>query len=77
MTVIIEVDARKRVSLGGLATAERYIADVDDSGVITLSPAVVMTEMEARLLARPDILAAVEKSRASAEDAGRPQRRQT
>ena len=75
MTVLIEVDARRRVSLGALATAERYIAESDASGVITLSPAVVMTEMEARLLTRPDILAAVEASRSSDEDAGRPRRR--
>ena len=74
-TMLLEVDTRRRISLGALATADRYLVDVDEDGIITLSPAVVMTEMEARLMARPDILAQVEQSRARAEDAGRPQRR--
>lgn len=73
--MLLEVDARNRLSLGNLAKAKQYLVEVDPSGVITLSPAVVMTEMEARLLARPDILAQVEASRASGEDAGRPRRR--
>ena len=74
-TMLLEVDTRRRISLGALATAARYLVGVDEDGIVTLSPAVVMTEMEARLMARPDILARVEQSRARAEDAGRPQRR--
>lgn len=75
MTTIIEVDSRRRVSLGELATAERYLVERDDEGVITLSPAVVITELEARLLNRPDILAQVAKSRAGVMSTEAPQRR--
>lgn len=71
MSNVLEVDARRRVTLGPTATAERYIMDQDPSGVITLTPAVVISEDELKLLGRPDILAAVEKSRAD-ELAGRP-----
>lgn len=75
MAMLLDVDARRRISLGALAAADRYLVDVDEDGVITLSPAVVMTEMEARLARRPDVLAQVEQSRTSGEDAGRPVRR--
>lgn len=72
---VIEVDARKRVSLGSLvAPGKRYIVETDSTGVIVLTPAVVMSETEARLLARPDIMEIVERSRKTGIDAGRPQR---
>lgn len=72
---VIEVDARKRVSLGGLAEpGRRYIVEADPDGVITMTPAVVMSELEARLLCRPDILNAVESSRAAGEFVARPAR---
>lgn len=67
MTTIVEPDSRKRVTLGTAATAERYILTVEPGGVIVLSPAVVMTEEESRLLARPDILEAAAKARERAE----------
>lgn len=76
MTYLVEVDSRKRVSLGGVAgePGTRYMAEVDEEGVITLSPAVIMTELEARLLQRPDIMAAVEHSRRTLESGPRPVR---
>lgn len=43
----LELDSRKRVSLGSLATSKLYLAAVDDDGVIVLTPAVVMTKAEA------------------------------
>jgi hypothetical protein len=46
---LLEVDARQRVSLGRLATAQRYLAEVEDDGTIVLMPAVVMSASEARL----------------------------
>lgn len=71
---IIELDARNRASLGALATAKLYTAEVDDDGTITMTPAVVMSAIDAALLRRPDILAVIDESMASRVDAGRPTR---
>lgn len=46
---LLEVDARRRISLGSLATSERYLAEVESDGTIVLTPAVVMSAVEARL----------------------------
>lgn len=40
---ILEPDARGRVTLGSLATHDRYFASVDDLGRVILEPAVVLT----------------------------------
>jgi hypothetical protein len=39
---VVEVDARRRISLGRRATHSRYIITVEDDGVIVLTPAVVV-----------------------------------
>jgi hypothetical protein len=54
---LLEVDARRRISLGALAEHDRYLVEVEDDGTIVLTPAVVMSAAQARLLA------AVETSR--------------
>ena len=54
---LLEVDSRRRISLGSLATHDRYLVDVEEDGTIVLTPAVVMSAAQARLLA------AVETSR--------------
>lgn len=71
MGPLLEVDSRKRVSLGQAAgLAERYLMEQDQEGVITLTPAVVLSTMEVNLLRnRPDIIEAVEHARADI-DAG-------
>lgn len=46
---LLEVDSRRRISLGPLAGHDRYLVDVEDDGVIVLTPAVVMSVAEARL----------------------------
>lgn len=40
--VIVTVDARRRVTLGRLATCHMYIVSVDAGGVIVLTPATVI-----------------------------------
>jgi hypothetical protein len=40
--IVIDVDSRKRASLGRLARHERYIGEVSDDGVITLTPAKIV-----------------------------------
>jgi hypothetical protein len=36
---LLEVDSRRRISLGTLAAHDRYLVTVDDDGVIILTPA--------------------------------------
>lgn len=50
-TTLLEVDTRGRISIGSLATHDRYLVEVEDDGTIVLTPAVVMSAVEARLLA--------------------------
>jgi hypothetical protein len=51
--VLLELDTRRRISLGQLAKHNRYLAAIEEDGTIVLTPAVVMTEAEARLLGAP------------------------
>jgi hypothetical protein len=46
---LMEVDSRRRISLGSLAAHDRYLVEVEDDGIIVLIPAVVMSAAEARL----------------------------
>lgn len=60
---LIELDARSRASLKQVAQHDRYLAVVEADGTIILTPAVVMSATEARLLERPDIVRKVEANR--------------
>lgn len=40
--LLIEVDARKRITLGRLAEHERYIGTIEEGGIIVLTPAEVV-----------------------------------
>lgn len=40
--IVLEVDSRKRISLGALATSDRYIVYPEDDGTLILVPAVVV-----------------------------------
>lgn len=46
---LLELDSRRRISLGSLATHDRYLVEVEEDGTIVLTPAVVMSAVEARL----------------------------
>jgi hypothetical protein len=46
---LLELDSRRRISLGSLATHDRYLVEVEEDGTIVLTPAVVMSAAEARL----------------------------
>lgn len=70
---MIELDSRRRASLKQIAQHERYLVDVEDDGTIVLTPAVVMSAVEAQLMARKDILDSVDKNRAAGLP-GRPDR---
>jgi hypothetical protein len=76
---LIEVDQRGRTSLGRLHVAPgRYLGEVHPDGTVVLHPATVMTRSQARLLARPDVMAAIDDVVADPSlgiRRGRPRRR--
>jgi len=61
LSELVEVDSRRRVTLGQHARHQRYLITSESDGTVILTPAVVVSELEARLLRRPDL---VEKVRA-------------
>ncbi len=76
---LIELDDRRRVSLGKVGRHRRYLAHEEPDGTLVLTPAAVMSEAQARLLALPDVMADIDAFVAEPERHGttrsRPQRR--
>jgi hypothetical protein len=61
---LVELDSRRRAALGRLARHSRYLAEVDEDGVITLTPAAVVSTLEATLISRrPDLLQPADRSK--------------
>lgn len=56
---LVTLDGRGRLSMGTLATHQRYIARVEADGVIVLTPAVVLPAREHRSLLAEVMLAEV------------------
>jgi hypothetical protein len=74
-SVLIELDDRRRVSLGKLGHHARYLASEQEDGTIILEPAVVLTEAEARFLTNSELVATIEENRQHPErSAPRPRR---
>jgi hypothetical protein len=65
LEVILELDERRRASLGRIGRPEhrRYLVSEEPDGTIILHPAVVMTELEARFLANRELVDRVESNR--------------
>ena len=63
--ILIEVDARRRMSLGRIGRVEhtRYLASEQPDGTVILTPAVVMSEAEARILSDPALAANIQARR--------------
>ncbi|HWB67301.1 MAG TPA: hypothetical protein VG708_10800 [Mycobacteriales bacterium] len=76
---LIEVDERGRTSLGRLRPAPgRYLGEVQSDGTVVLHPATVTTAGQAKLLARPDVMAAIDELASDPTTGirrGRPSRR--
>jgi len=55
---LVEVDGRRRVPLGRIGRKKdtRYLVREDDDGTIVLTPAVVLSEREAAVLANPALI---------------------
>lgn len=69
-THLLEVDARGRTSLARLGgSGRRYLAHAESNGTIVLEPAIVISEMEARLHANPELHAQVTEAAAHPENA--------
>ncbi|MHB2022641.1 MAG: hypothetical protein ACYCO3_04820 [Mycobacteriales bacterium] len=61
-TVLVDVDARGRVSLGRLHPKPGpYLGQVEPDGTVVLRPAAVMTQAQAALLANPKLMAAIDR----------------
>jgi hypothetical protein len=75
----LEVDARRRLTLGrvGRPGDQRYLATTEPDGTIILRPAVVMTELEARLMTNPALVERIEANRQDPTRLVKHQRRTT
>ena len=73
MSQLVELDSRRRVSLGRLGRPEhrRYLVTEEPDGTLVLTPAVVMTAHEAALLRRPDLVERIETDLANPDRAVR------
>ncbi len=56
MTVMVELDDRRRLSLGKVGRHTRYLVREETDGTLIFEPAVVMTEFEASVLADQTIM---------------------
>jgi hypothetical protein len=73
---LVELDDRRRISLGKIGRHSRYLVHEEDDGTIILEPAVVMSEAEARFMANAELVAQIEDNRAHPERGrSRPVRR--
>jgi hypothetical protein len=81
MDVLLELDERRRVSLGRIGRAEhrRYLAHEEPDGTLVLVPAVVIPESQARLMANPTLVEQIERTIAEPSTRvrrGRPTRKE-
>lgn len=73
--VLIESDARSRVTLPGTPPGTRYLMHQDPDGTVVLAPAVVITELERRFLDSGLPAAFAEADRRPQDRRDRPARR--
>lgn len=75
--MVLELDERRRASFGRIGRSEhhRYLVTEEADGTIVLRPAVVMTELEARMLANRDLVDRIEANRQDPSRMVRPRRR--
>lgn len=62
---VLELDERRRASLGRIGHAEhrRYLVSEEPDGTIVMRPAVVITELEAKMLANKHLAERVAANR--------------
>lgn len=54
VATLVEFDDRRRASFGKLGHHDRYMAEELADGTIVLHPAVIVSEMQLRLMASPE-----------------------
>lgn len=64
---LIELDERRRVSLGKIGRHSRYLVREEPDGTLVFEPAVVLTETERAYLANTDLAAQIDENRAHPE----------
>ena len=67
MSDLIELDERRRVSLGKIGHHSRYLVREEPDGTLIFEPAVVLTEAEQRYLANRALAEQIEDNRAHPE----------
>jgi hypothetical protein len=65
--MVIEVDSRRRISLGKLGHHDRYLATEQPDGTILLEPAVILTASEHAYLQNHQLQSQIEHNRAHPE----------
>lgn len=62
---LVELDRRRRVSLGRVGRPEhtRYIVREEEDGTLVWTPAAVVSDLEARFLQDPALLARIDEGR--------------
>ncbi len=75
--LLVQVDARKRVSLGSLAEHAQYLARATPDGTIIFEPAVVITAAERAFLGDPELVAALGEVNANPERRRQRERKAT
>jgi len=75
MSNLIELDERRRLSLGKIGRHSRYLVREEPDGTLVFEPAVVLTKAEQRYLENATLVAQTEDNRAHPERRRpRPQR---
>src|SRR4051794_34536723 len=58
---VVELDSRRRTSLGKVGRHDRYLVSEEPDGTLIFEPAVVMSELEARLMSNKTLVAEMEE----------------
>jgi len=66
-SAVIDLDDRRRASLGKFGRHDRYVIREEEDGTLILEPAIVLTEAEAAYLRNPALVALIEEERAHPE----------
>lgn len=65
--IVVEVDSRRRVSLGKIGRHRRYLVHEEPDGTLIMEPATVLTEAEVRVMGAPGLLDRIERNRTHPE----------
>lgn len=69
-SILLEVDARRHISLKKIGHHDRYLANEHEDGTITLTPAIVLTPAEIHYLQDAEIQHHVEAGRRAIQSGG-------